>query len=220
MKQQGQRGFSLIELMLVILIIGIATAAAVPSWERMQTNSRARTTARMISNAFQTARAQAILAEGQHLVMWGTAAGDACGNPLASPVVILDDADGDCCIDPGESLINVSSNPAVDFNGLNWGVTFATTAVPEDIGGGAYTTGSSFTDALGSQTYWVAFRNDGVPVGFSNACTLGQVGTGGGGIYLTNGGSTSGQRDYAVVLTALGAPKIYSWDAASNAWTN
>ncbi len=221
MKHRIQRGFSLIELMIVIVIIGISAVLTIPAWERMQTNHRAKATARMISNAFQAARAQAILTEEQHLVMWTAVdTEDVCGNTIPSPIVILDDVNGDCCMDPGETLINVSSNPAGDFAGLNWGVTFATGAVPEDIGGGTHTTGSSFTDALGVQTHWVAFRNDGVPVGFSNTCTMGQVGTGGGGVYLTNGGAASGERDYAIVVTALGAPKIYSWDAASGAWTN
>lgn len=222
MKHRAQRGFSLIELMLVIAIVGIAAALTLPSWDRMQSNNRAKATARMIANAFQTARTQAMLAEEQHLVMWGAAAVDACGTglQLPSPISILADADGDCCIDAGESLLSVSANPTRDFAGLNWGVTFATASVPEDTGRGAHTTGSSFSDALGTQTHWIAFRNDGIPVGLSSACTLGQVGTGGGGVYLTNGGTTSGERDYAVVLTSLGAPKVYSWDASNNAWTN
>ena len=222
MEHRAQQGFNLIELMVVIAILGIAAALTLPAWERIQSNNRAKATARMISNAFQLARTQAILAEEQHLVMWGVDAVDACGGggQLASPIAILADSDGDCCIDPGETLINVSPTPNTDFAGLNWGVTFANAGVPEDVGRGSHTTGSSFSDAFGTQTSRVAFRNDGVPVGLSTACTQGQIGTGGGGVYLTNGGSTSGERDYAVVLSALGAPKVYAWDAARNAWTN
>jgi len=207
--------------MVVIAVIGISMALTVPAWDRLQTNNRAKTTARMISTAFQAARAQAIVSEEPHLVMWtAVSAVDACANPLPSPIVILNDQDGDCCIDPAETLINVSSDPAAEFAGLNWGVTFATVRVPEDIGAGVHTTGSSFNDALGNQTHWVAFRNDGVPVGFNNACTFGQVGTGAGGVYLTNGGAANaGERDYAVVLSPLGVSKIYAWDAASARWT-
>jgi type II secretory pathway pseudopilin PulG len=207
--------------MVVIAIMGVAAALTVPSWDRLRTNNRAKTTARMISNAFQIARAQAIVTEEQHLVMWtAVAAVDACANPLPSPIVILEDDNANCCIDAGETLIDVSTDPATEFAGLNWGVTFATLRVPEDIGAGTHTTGSSFSDGLGNQTHWVAFRNDGVPVGYNPACVLGQVGSGGGGVYLTNGGATSGERDYAIVLSALGAPKVYSWNAAGNAWTN
>jgi hypothetical protein len=58
-----------------------------------------------------------------------------------------------------------------------------------------------------------------VPVGFSNACVLGQTGTGRGGAYLTNSPAFS-NRDYAVVLSPLGGSKIYSFDRAAGAWTN
>jgi Tfp pilus assembly protein FimT len=207
--------------MVVVAVLGIATALAVPSWDRMQTNARARSTARMISNAFLAARTHAIMAEENHVVLWtAVAADDACGNAIPGPVVILADANANCCIDAGETVIQVSSNPGQDFANLNWGTTFAAGGVPEDGGGGAFATGSSFADPFGAQTHWVAFRNDGVPVGFTNACALGQVGTGAGGIYLTNGGAANGERDYAVILSALGVPKVYSWDAATGAWTN
>lgn len=219
--QRRARGFSLTEIMVVVAILGITTALAVPAFNRMQVNGRAKSTARMISNAFQAARAQAIVSEEQHVVMWtAPAAIDACGTALPGPIVILDDANGNCCIDGGETLINVSANPAGDFRGLNWGVTFAGVRVPEDGGGGNHASGSSFSDQFGAQTNRVVFRPDGVPVGFDNACTLGSVGTGGGGIYLTNGGANGGERDYAVILSALGVPKIYSWNAATNSWTN
>ncbi len=215
------RGFSLTEIMVVVAVLGIAAALTIPGFNRMQSNSRAKTTARMISNAFQAARAQAILAEEQHVVMWTAPnAVDACNNALPGPIVILADADGDCCIDNNETLINVSTDPATEFANLNWGVTFAAGRVPVDGGGGNHTTGSSFSDQFGAQTNRVLFRNDGVPVGFTNACATGPVGSGAGGVYLTNGGAAAGQRDYAVVLSALGVPKVYSWDAASNAWTN
>jgi prepilin-type N-terminal cleavage/methylation domain-containing protein len=221
LNRRSKHGFTLVELMIVVAVIGIAAAITLPTFTTIRTNARAKTTARMMSNAFQRARAEAILTERTHVVMWtAVAATDACGTALPSPIVILDDSvTQNCCIDAGETVVSVSTNPADEFAGLNWGVTFAGVAVTEDGGGGVFTTGSSFTDQFGVQTHWVGFRDDGVPVGFTAACVPGQVGTGGGGVYLTNGG-TGGERDYAVVLSALGAPKVYSWNAAANSWTN
>lgn len=221
MKSRAVRGFTLTEMMVVVAIIGVTAALTMPAWNRLQTNNRAKSTARLLSNAFQAARVQAIMTEETHIVMWtAVGADDACGTALPGPIVILDDRNNNCCIDGGEPVRSVSTNPASEFANLNWGVTFAGNRVPEDGGGGTHTTGSSFSDPFGVQTHWVAFRNDGVPVGFTNACVLGQVGTGAGGIYLTNGGAAAGERDYAVVLSALGVPKVYSWDAAAGAWTN
>lgn len=218
-----RQGFSLTEIMVVVAIMGIAAALTVPAWQSLQVNARAKATARLVANAFQLARTQAIMTETNHVVMWSAvSANDACGNTLPAPIVVLvDNNPQNCCIDAGETVFNASPNPTEEFAGLNWGVTFATAAVPQDTGGGTHTTGSSFSDQFGVQTHWVAFRNDGVPVGFTGACNLGQVGTGGGGVYLSNGGAPqAGVRDYAVILSPLGAAKLYSWNSAQNAWTN
>ena len=60
------------------------------------------------------------------------------------------------------------------------------------------TTGFTFTDASNNQASWVMFLPQGVPLSFSTDCTTGVVGSGVGGLYLTNG-----SRDYSIVLSPL-----------------
>jgi hypothetical protein len=52
-------------------------------------------------------------------------------------------------------------------------------------------------------------------VTFDAACNLSPIGDGGGAVYLTNG-----QRDYAVVLSPLGAVRVHAWNVGAGAWTN
>jgi hypothetical protein len=59
------------------------------------------------------------------------------------------------------------------------------------------------------------FRPDGVPVGFSTACAQGQLGSGAGAIYITNG-----KRDYTAILSPLGAVKVRGFEQTQNAWIN
>ncbi len=82
-------------------------------------------------------------------------------------------------------------------------------------GGGDYATGSTFTDANGNAARWVMFRPDGVPVGFTAACVTGQLGSGAGGIYVTNA-----NRDYAVVVTPLGGAHVRGFERGAGAWMN
>jgi prepilin-type N-terminal cleavage/methylation domain-containing protein len=219
------QGFTLLEMMLVVVIVGIIAAIAVPAWRQIQSDFRAKGAARIVANAFDYARSQAILTEHNEIVFVSTGpATDPCGNALPGPIVILDDGapgpGNNCCINPGEDTVALPNDPARAMAGLSWGVSFAGAKVPTDIGAGNFTTGSTFSDPAGVQTQWVLFRPDGVPVAFTAACVLGQVGSGGGGVYLTNGAGGASGRDYAVILSPLGVARVHSFDRASGAWTN
>lgn len=213
-------GFTLLEMMVVAAIFGITAAVAVPSFLRYQQDSRLKSAARDVADAFHYARTQAIATGNDHIVFF-TAGGslDPCGNPIDSPggdpvpILVLDDGPpgtGNCCIDAGEDV--TVERPR---RNVSWGVSQAIAAAADDPGRGAFTTGSSFSDADGTQTRWVRFRPDGVPVGVSNGCVAGSVGTGGGGIYVSNG-----RRDYAVVLSPLGGVKLHAWNRGDGQWTD
>jgi type II secretory pathway pseudopilin PulG len=207
--------------MVVVGIVGVLIALAVPRFRDTQSNQRVKAASRAVGDAFLLARELAIQTRNNHVVYFGTTATtDACGNPLQDisgnmvPLLVLDDgppgAGTNCCIDAGETIITEPAEADVA-----WGVTFAAAKNPSDVGGGDFTTGATFTDQAGVQTRWVMFRPDGIPVGFSTACTLGSIGSGGGGVYVTNG-----NRDYSAVLTPLGGVKLRGFDRVETAWEN
>ena len=220
-------GFTIIELMIAVAIVGIVAAMALPGWREFQINQRLRDVTRAGANMMQTARSQAIATGNNHIVYLAAAAGtDACGNALvdpqgrAVPMLILDDgppgAGTNCCIDGGERVLiePVFTRPGVMDN-VNWGVTFAVGPSPLDSGAGDHTTGSTFTDVNGNQVRWVMFRPDGIPVSFTAACVTGQIGSGSGGVYVTNA-----NRDYSIVLTPLGGTHVNGFERGAGAWMN
>jgi len=215
-------GFTLVEIMIVVAIIGVFAALAVPAWGRYQRNLQVRSAARSVANAFAFARSRAVATGNRYVVAFAVDPGnpnDACGRPIVDakgqpvPLVVFDDGTptaADCCFDAAELQL---SEPAVP--GVSWGVSKAGGPAPADGGGGDYKTGSSLTEPDGSDAAWVVFGPDGIPVAFNSACNVGTVGTGAGAIYITNG-----DRDYSIVLNPLGTSNVERFDTAQGAWEN
>jgi prepilin-type N-terminal cleavage/methylation domain-containing protein len=228
MQEARRRGFTTLELMVVIGIVGLLAAMAVPSWRAIQANNRLRDAAGDVSDALGVARARAVSSGRNFVVYFNTGINggqDVCGNDLLdangnpAPILILDDGPpggpgANCCIDAGEPVQTLPAAP-----GVQWGVDFAAAAAPGDNDPSAnFANGSSFTDPAGASTEWVLFRPDGIPVGFADTggpCTAGTTGTGGGAIYINND-----RRDVAVVLSPLGTVKTHQYERSGAAWTN
>jgi prepilin-type N-terminal cleavage/methylation domain-containing protein len=220
-------GFTAIEVVVVVAIIGIAAAMAVPSWRATQANSRLRDAAGDVADAMQSARARAMSSGHRFVVYFDTGVNggeDICGNSLVDlngnpvPILILDDglpsdANQNCCIDAGEPILTL---PAAD--GVEWGVDFAAVAVPGDTDpANTFAAGSTFRDPNNAPTEWVAFGPDGIPVGFADnggPCVLGTTGTGAGAVYMNNN-----RRDTAVVLAPLGTVKVHGFERGEELWT-
>jgi prepilin-type N-terminal cleavage/methylation domain-containing protein len=203
-------GVTLIELVIVLVVVGIMAALAAPVGSHWAENQRLATSIRGIETAFSYAHGEAIRTGNIHAVFF---IADADANALSAPIVVLNDgragASGqNCDIDTGEPTKSFGLEAGVSF-----GVTAATAKVPTDPGAGSLGA-SSFQDAGGNPATWVLFRPEGYPLAFSSDCSIGAVGTGGGGVYLTNG-----SRDVALVVTPLGATRVHSWEGAGGSWT-
>jgi len=209
-------GFTLIELVVAIAVVAAVILIVATRLDRWRDIEAARSAARSVEGAFSYARSEATRTGNHHILFFRT---DIAGNPLSDvdgnrvPILILDDgrpgsAGQNCAIDAGEAFEVVRLERGVAF-----GATAATAAAPLDQGAAAFAGGSSFTDTGGADADWVLFRPDGMPRSVDAACAVGPLGSGGGGVYLSNA-----ERDVAVVLTPLGAAKVFAWNSETVSW--
>jgi prepilin-type N-terminal cleavage/methylation domain-containing protein len=222
---QRRAGVGLIEVVVVLGIIGVLAALAIPSIQQMLERRRLQGFARDLANTLQIARGQAIRTGNYQIAFFGPlGTADPAGSVLVNsdaapvPMLILDDgapATANCHIDGGEARETIALPNQIDF-----GVSQASVKVPTDTGAGAFSPpqagGTTAADPSNNPTNWVLFRPDGIPVGFeptATTCgTIGDTGTGGAGLYVTSGG-----RDYAVTLAPLGSVRVHAWNGAG--WT-
>jgi Tfp pilus assembly protein FimT len=214
---------TLLEVAVVAVIIGALLGLSFSTMQTWQTNERAAASARSLGDLFRFAANEATRKESVHIMFFAIGGnGDTAGNALvdssgtAVPILLLDDGplgsgNQNCEIDAGEE-INVI--PGTN-NGISWGFTVSGGGkAPGDSSPVASSaTGSTFATPAGAAATWVAFMPDGRPLGFDAACSMGQLGSGNGAIYITNG-----SRDYSVVLNPLGGIRVHAWNAGAGQW--
>jgi Tfp pilus assembly protein FimT len=217
LSKRGRSAFTLIEATVIIALVGVLVAASLPSLDSWMSNQRLRNSARSVDAALSFARGEAVRTGNVQVVFFDT---DTQGSDLFDangaqvPVLVLDDGrpgagTQNCEIDTGEAVRGFA------FEGdSTFGVTHATTKVTGDNGNGSISSGTTFTDASSNATNWVLFRPEGTPLAASSTCVTGTLGSGGGGVYLTDGA-----RDIAVVLTPLGASRVHSFEGSGGSWT-
>ena len=100
MAPQGRKaGFTLMEVMTVVAIIGVVSALALSVIGRRMGDQRAKAAVRSIGNLFELARTEAIRTGQNHIVYLQLAPGDTAlldkaGTPVAALLISDNDADG------------------------------------------------------------------------------------------------------------------------------
>ena len=220
-----QQAFSILEIVFTLSIVSVLSAVGVWSLTSTLADTRARSAARSMADLLVLARGEAIRSGTPHLAFFGLDAAGAAltgaGGQPAAGVVIRDD-NGDGLVDPDEIIAAI---PLENSPTLAWGRALAgPTAAPDDKPGAGGSFASSGVDFLccsftlpdgSSPARWVAFLPDGTPRAFTTLpFSAGDIASGNGSIYLT-----SGSRDYAVVVAALGGVRLHAWNDGASAWT-
>jgi prepilin-type N-terminal cleavage/methylation domain-containing protein len=212
MKRTGnmQRGFTLLELTIVLVVAGVLSSLGVVSIQKWVADERARTTVRQFADILSTTRAEAIRTRQVHVVVFGSPS-DSDGSTVAA--LAYQDTNGDGGLSSGEQFAAV---PIPSGGGLSWGHTHATKAAqgdPRATPGNPPPGHFTFSRPNGSVASQVAFFADGMPRAYLNNTSTGALGTGGGAVY-----ATSGMKDFAVVLSPLGGVQLQSFGPGSGNW--
>jgi type IV fimbrial biogenesis protein FimT len=112
-------GFTLYELLITILVIGVVITLGIPNFGEFTANSRMTSTANDLHSSFQLARSEAARAKANITICASPNSMDLaaanCGGEFENGWIVFVDEDGDINRDPGEAVVR--SFPAVP-NGI------------------------------------------------------------------------------------------------------
>lgn len=108
MKMHSQSGFTLYELMITLLVIGVILSLGVPNLQEFNRNGRVTATANDLHGSLQFARSEAARARQNVTICASNNSGDAaaaCAGTFDDGWIIFEDVDGDIVRDAGETVL-------------------------------------------------------------------------------------------------------------------
>lgn len=152
MKSSHQAGFTLYELMITLLIVGIVLAFGIPNFGEFNRNSKITTTANDLHSTFYLARTEAARAKTNITICSSldpTNVTPACGGQFEDGWIVFEDRDGDIVVDAGEPVLKtyppVANGVAIDSQGAVDYFSFAATGMGRGTVPGAGMPGTSVT---------------------------------------------------------------------------
>lgn len=195
MNTQTEAGFTIYELLITMLVIGVILTLGVPNLMEFTQNSRIASAANDLHSSFQLARSEAARAKAPVTICASANAMDAnpaCGGGFSQGWIIFQDDDGDLTVDGGEPVIrrhpapgnNITINPNAGANYFG----FAATGMGRgDVGGNPALQTAVICDSRGHQQ---------AAANFSTARYL----------VVTPIGRATVVRDFATITAAGGCP--------------
>jgi prepilin-type N-terminal cleavage/methylation domain-containing protein len=214
-RKGAQAGFTLIEMSVVLLIIAIMTALAIPSFSRYRMGEQTRESSQVIATALRQARASSLKDGVQHFVIFNP------NIPPSNPgtiVRLVRDVDGDwqeTAVDLGtDYFLNPGTHQDIQPYGMGATTPFSANGpVPGDPGGAlsTLTEGASFPNDPNTGRPAVGFTAQGVPVDLNTPTSWG---TGAGAFYMTDGTAAV----YAAVVGPLGEVRVRALNPGTGEW--
>ena len=158
MERNAQNGFTLYELLVTVVVIGIIMSIGLPNFLEFTRNNRMAATSNDLLSAFTLARTEAIKRKAPVTVCSSlnpAAANPACGGGFADGWIVFADDDGDIVVDAGEDVIRshgpVPGGVTLQTNGAANYFSYAATGFGRgDIGGVPSVRGALLCDARGN----------------------------------------------------------------------
>lgn len=109
MKKRIQSGFTLYELMVTLLIVGIVLSFGIPNMTAFRQNARMTSTANDLHSSFHLARSEAARAKTNITICASTdsmADPPSCSGEFEDGWIVFQDDDGDIIVDAGEAILH------------------------------------------------------------------------------------------------------------------